>query len=471
MTQSVHLVGVGAALPTRLLPRADLAAAWGGGAGNGAVAVCGDDEDVLTLSVAAGLRALEAAGTAAEDVDVLVWGTSRPPFAEGPSHAVLAAALGLSPTSGGSLQSGSPHAGIEALLAGCDAVAAGAARVALVITADDRRPGPGTALEGQAGSAAAAAVLRDGDTTGAQGGAVFTGRATRTDPHLDRYRGSLEPDTRDVYDGRLYREQVYLPSVTAVAGALGEATSWSLPDPDGRLGAAAARKVGASRDAVAATALVGDTGAAAALLGALPALAAAGTVALVGHGGGRTTGLTLRVDAPVPGAGDLEPLLAAARPTSYAAVLRSRAQLVPNGETVAMAIPPGSAMVVRGGREVLQLLGARCVDCGAIATPPSTHPHCLACGSAKAELVPLARSGSVHTFVVNHTMPAPFVAPLPLAVLDLDDGARVMLQVTGDAEGLAIGDRVELVLRRYAVERGAPVYGYKAVRAAQGQEG
>jgi len=77
-------------------------------------------------------------------------------------------------------------------------------------------------------------------------------------------------------------------------------------------------------------------------------------------------------------------------------------------------------------------------------------------------LEPLARHGRVYTFVVNQTMPAPFVAPLPLAVIDLDDGARVMLQVTEHEGTLEIGSEVELVVRRYAHERGAPVYGYKA---------
>jgi hydroxymethylglutaryl-CoA synthase len=76
--------------------------------------------------------------------------------------------------------------------------------------------------------------------------------------------------------------------------------------------------------------------------------------------------------------------------------------------------------------------------------------------------VPLARRGVVHTFVVNHTMPPPFEAPLPLAVIDLADGARVMLQVIGDGSDMHIGADVELVLRRYAFERGVPVYGFKA---------
>jgi hydroxymethylglutaryl-CoA synthase len=127
-----------------------------------------------------------------------------------------------------------------------------------------------------------------------------------------------------------------------------------------------------------------------------------------------------------------------------------------------MGVPPESASFVRGADEMLGLLGSRCVDCGTINTPPSIHPHCISCASTKFELVPLARRGVVHTFVVNHTMPAPFVAPLPLAVIDLVDGARVMLQVTGNGDGLEIGSPVDLVLRKYAHERGVPVYGFKA---------
>jgi len=127
-----------------------------------------------------------------------------------------------------------------------------------------------------------------------------------------------------------------------------------------------------------------------------------------------------------------------------------------------MGVPPESALFVRGADEMFGLLAGRCVDCGTISTPPSIHPSCINCGGPKLEPVQLARRGTVHTYVVNHTMPAPFVAPLPLAVLDMDDGARLMLQVVGDGSDVEIGRRVELVLRKYAHERGVPVYGFKA---------
>ena len=154
------------------------------------------------------------------------------------------------------------------------------------------------------------------------------------------------------------------------------------------------------------------------------------------------------------------------RPASYAEVLRARGELVPSGETVEMAVPPGSAAFVRGGLEMIGLLGARCIDCATISTPPSLHPACTGCGGAKLEEVALARTGTVHTFVVNHTMPEPFVAPLPLVVVDLDDGARIMLQgTTDDAAGDKAGTGADPVagldadLVFVARTRPAPVQG------------
>ena len=291
---------------------------------------------------------------------------------------------------------------------------------------------------------------------------------TRSEPVLDRYRGGAEPYTRDLYDGRLFREETFLPLVGGV-----EARARSTDQDD--LVAARPRRPARRR-----TRQEGRRASnlhrplrrarrhrrAAALLGGALAFTTPGTVGIVGYGGGRATGVTVTVEEPVPGADRID-LARGARETAYGEILRARGVLQPTGETVAMGVPPMSAGMQRGAREILGLSGAKCVDCGIVNTPPSIHPHCLACGADKFTDVALARTGTVVTYVVNHTMPAPFVAPLPLAVVDLEDGARLMLQVTGGApaaEALAIGDSVQLVLRRYAVERGVPVYGYKVER-------
>jgi hydroxymethylglutaryl-CoA synthase len=456
---TVRVLGVGAAAPALRLAAADIGAAWGRG-GLGRIAACAPDEDTLTLAWDAGSRAIAAAGLEAGQLDAVVWGTARPPFAEGPSLAFLASALGGTTAIGGLLCSGSPHAGIDALAAGADAVAAGSARLVLVVASDALRPSLGTSFEARCGAGAVAFVL------GAAGGSATIGpRVTRTRPLLDRYRGDGERDTRDLYDARLFREEIFLPAVNEVVDELAsfDVRAWSLPDPDGRLGAVVAKRAGAGAPASAAVyQAIGDAGAANALMGGALALDAAGAVAIVGMGGGRTTGLIITADEPVAGAVGIADAIGGGRDASYAEVLRARGQLVPGGETIPMGVPPESAMFARGADEMLGLLGGRCVDCGTISTPPSIHPHCIACGGPKLEPVTLARRGQVHTFVVNYTMPAPFVAPLPIAVLDMDDGARLMLQVIGDGTDIEIGRRVELVLRKYAHERGVPVYGFKA---------
>ncbi len=460
----VHILSVGVGVPTLRLPIADLNAAWNRRGGKGHTAACAHDEDALTLAWSAGDAAIRAGSVEPETIDGLWWGTSRPPFAEGPSHSMLAAALNVRPGASGFLVSGSTHAGMDALFAAIDAVAAGSVRTALVVVADALRPGLGTSFEARCGAGAAAFILRSGP-----GSALFGERFTYAQPLLDRYRGDGEADTRDLYDGRLFREEIFLPIVGEIVDALAASTptSWSLPDPDGRLATLVAKRVAAAAASVASTnsyAAVGDTGAAAAIIGAIPACGIPGRVAIVAYGGGRASGISLDIAKAIAGSDvAIATLMAPGTPATYGDVLRSRRQLTPSGETIPMGVPPESAMFVRGAFEMLQLLGGRCEDCGMINTPPSIHPHCIACGGPKMAPVHLARGGVVHTYVINYTMPAPFVAPLPIAVIDLDDGARVMLQVADDGSSVAIGTRMQLVLRRYAFERGAPVYGYKAV--------
>jgi hydroxymethylglutaryl-CoA synthase len=465
----VGVSGIGVAAPALRLAPSEVARAWGAGAGRGALAVCGADEDTLTLAWEAAEGALRAAGVERSAVSGLWWGTTRPPFAEGPSHVFLSTALGLGAGVAGALCAGSPHAGMEALTSAWDAVAAGHAPVALVIASDALLPGIGTSGETTTGAGAAAVVLTAlgaSEGNGAGAPARLVARATRALPVVDRVRGDDEAATGDVYDGRLFREAVFLPVVTQVGKALGGRDRWSLADPDGKLAAAAAKRLGGALVSAQAQAALGDSGAAAVLVGAAAALAEPGALGLIGYGGGRATAVAVEVARPVPGADSAAGALSGGAEVSYVDALKARGQLRAQTDPIPMGVPPGGAAFVRGNAEMLSLEGARCRACGVVSTPPSIHPHCIGCGSADLETVALARRGTVQTFVVNQTMPPPFTAPLPLIVLDLEDGARLMVQGTSaDAQTLAVGDEMVLTLRRYATERAIPVYGYKAVRS------
>ena len=481
----VAVLGVGAAAPTLRLAAAEAGAAWGSGGGSGTLAVCDADEDALTLAWQAATAALDAAGVEGTSVTGLWWGTSRPPMAEGPSHVFLCSALGHGAGASGCITSGSPHAGMDALVAAWDAVVARPGTVALVVASDALVPGPGTAAETAMGAGAAAVVLASvaaGDSApgsnGSSPGARLVARATRALPALDRYRADGAALTEDVYDARLFREEVFVPLLAeagaAVAGGGAPVAAWSLSDPDGKLAGAVGTRLGAPVASAPVWRALGDTGAAAPLLGLVHACAGGGgagttgRLGMVGYGGGRATAVVLEVQRPVPGATGVEDL-GPSRRTTYIEALRARGTLVAAGESIQMGVPPGGAAFVRGNPEMLGLTGARCAECGTISTPPSIHPACVGCGGNALSEVRLSRRGTVQTFVVNQTMPPPFQAPLPLLVLDLDDGARIMVQGSpADAADLAIGDTVTLSLRRYALERGVPVYGYKTARAAGG---
>ncbi|HLI73890.1 MAG TPA: OB-fold domain-containing protein [Acidimicrobiales bacterium] len=494
----VAVLGVGAAAPSLRLRAADAAAAWGAGGGSGTVALCDSDEDTLTLAWQAATDALAAAGVAASEVSGLWWGTARPPFAEGPSHAFLTAALGIDARGSGGLSAGSTHAGMEALCAAWDALAAGHAQVALVVASDALVPGVGTAVETTTGAGAVALVLgappdiaaddagapaasssaRAASPNGSAPPARLVARATRAAPVLDRYRADTDAATGDVYDARLFREEVFVPLLVsagaAITGDAGPGTAiegWAVADPDGRLGAAVAKRLSKPLVGGGAYKLVGDTGSGAALL-ALVLGTAEGEptpvrcVGAIGYGGGRATAVVVEVAHAVPGAQACAAVLSGGRQVTYTDALKARGQLAAMVDPIAMGVPPAGAAFVRGNVEMLGFEGAKCRACGVISTPPSIHPHCIGCGGTELDVVRLVRHGSVQTFVVNQTMPPPFQAPLPLVVLDLDDGARLMVQGSpADADELAVGDRVTLVLKRYALERGVPVYGYKALRA------
>jgi len=470
----VTVVSAGASAPALRLRGSEVAAAWGTAGSKGEVALCDSDEDTLTLAWQAAIDALGAARIDAGEVSGLWWGTTRPPFAEGPSHAFLATAIGLDPAAQGALISGSPHSGMEALLCAWDAIAAGHATLALVVASDALVPGLGTGGESTTGAGAAALLLASDSGPDPQGGSLrLLSRATRAVPAVDRYRADGGDWTGDVYDPRLFREELFLPLLEKAGHAVGgEPAALAVSDPDGKLAGALSKRLGAPVASAPVQSALGDTAAAAPLLGMIQActidqLQGGGQLAVIGYGGGRASAVNVEVNGELPGASRLADVLSSGRQVTYTRALRARGQLEPMAEPIPMGLPPAGAAFSRGNVEMLQLEGARCADCGVISTPPSVHPACTGCGGGKLETIRLSRKGTVVTFVVNQTMPPPFAAPLPLIVVDLEDGARIMVQGTpADAEVLDVGDTVELSLRRYALERGIPVYGYKASRVA-----
>ena len=116
-----------------------------------------------------------------------------------------------------------------------------------------------------------------------------------------------------------------------------------------------------------------------------------------------------------------------------------------------------------------RLEAAKCTVCGKIHYPPRVV--CLECGATNFNDVVLPREGTIVTFTIVRVPPAGFTeqTPLPIALVELDGGVRVMVQVgdVADPDELEIGMRVRLEFRRISWdgEAGLIFSGHKAVSA------
>jgi len=113
-----------------------------------------------------------------------------------------------------------------------------------------------------------------------------------------------------------------------------------------------------------------------------------------------------------------------------------------------------------------RLIGSKCMDCGDEFFPPVYR--CRGCGSERIKDGEMPKTGKVMTYTVLHEPLPGFEAqtPLYLAVVELENGARVLTQVVDSPEGsVKTGAKVRATVRRALVdgESGQIIYGFKFV--------
>jgi uncharacterized OB-fold protein len=94
-----------------------------------------------------------------------------------------------------------------------------------------------------------------------------------------------------------------------------------------------------------------------------------------------------------------------------------------------------------------RLLIQRCASCGALRHPP--RPACAVCRSFEWDTVTSTGRGHVYSYVVVHHPQVPaFDYPLPIAVVELDEGTRLVADLVGvepDAVRIGMPVAVEFV--------------------------
>ena len=112
-------------------------------------------------------------------------------------------------------------------------------------------------------------------------------------------------------------------------------------------------------------------------------------------------------------------------------------------------------------KQDIRLYGSRCNACGTVQFPMARV--CIKCKqSGQLTDHKLRKQGTIFTFTVDHLV-ANIEHPLPMAVIDLDGGGRLYLQVTDFADDeVGIGLPVTLTFRRLHEGGGNHNYFWKA---------
>ncbi|HVL33162.1 MAG TPA: OB-fold domain-containing protein [Actinomycetota bacterium] len=438
----------GTAIPLWRLDRAMLGRAWDTPAMPGERTAAAGDQDSLTLGVEAALAATRGFDTGS--IDFVAFATTTPPYAEKQTAATIAAVLDRHDVRTADF-TGTLRAGTTAVRAALDAVRSGSARAALVVAADMRPSEPSTAMEQLFGDGAAAVVVTGGGVADVVGEASiaeeFTGPWRRTD---DDYVRS--------FDGKSETEYGYARAIeTAVSAALsnagvssGAVTRFAAYAPDPRTYVTTAKRIGIASAKDPLFSRAGNLGAAHALVslcGALDEAAPGEHIVLAAPGEG--------ADALVLAARDG---VEAARPdrtlaneladkrilASYERYVRFR-KLIPGDEA---DVPSSTIRTWRDRAQAFALYGVRCGACGQVQFP--ANRACIACSTLdKMEPVRLTPRGTVFTFTLDHLIAGEYLeTPVPRAVVDMDGGGRMFLEVTDcEPNEVHVGMQVELTFR------------------------
>jgi uncharacterized OB-fold protein len=104
------------------------------------------------------------------------------------------------------------------------------------------------------------------------------------------------------------------------------------------------------------------------------------------------------------------------------------------------------------------LVGQACNACQRLRHPP--RPMCPNCGSLDWTVVPLSGRGTIYSFsIIHHPQNPAFDYPVLAALIDLDEGIRIVSNIVDcEPKDLSIGRRVAVRFAPTAREMAVPVF-------------
>jgi 3-hydroxy-3-methylglutaryl CoA synthase/uncharacterized OB-fold protein len=463
----------GAYIPPTRLPLALIAgrAAKDGGPEK---AVAWDDEDAVTMAVAAATDCLTGVDRA--EVDALVFASTSYGLREKQAAAVVATALDLRRDSRTTDVSGSLRGGLDALETAIHTVAAGGARNVLVVASDCRMGAPRGALEAKLGDGAAAFLVGTERPV-----ATLAGAHAVTDELQDFWRVDGERFTHQ-WEDRFVVEEGFTPNtVTALRGVL-EKAGWGAADvtkvvidgPDARSTGGAAKQAGLDparlQDPL--FGRLGHAGTAFApllLVAALEGAKAGDRLVAVSYGdGAEALAFTVTPEAAaLPSRRGVRGHLDRRRPvTSYDAYLRARS-LDPKEWAPGADVGLSATIRHRERDADIAFAGAKCRRCGQVHFPkPRVCYRCHA--KDEWERYRLSdKRGRLLSYTFDYFFPA--AQPPTIMTMTEVDGCRVQVQlVNARPEDTKLDLPVEYVFRKIHMAGGKPNYFWKASPVREG---
>jgi uncharacterized OB-fold protein len=110
------------------------------------------------------------------------------------------------------------------------------------------------------------------------------------------------------------------------------------------------------------------------------------------------------------------------------------------------------------GAKEHRLLIQRCTSCSTLRHPPL--PACAACGSLEWDTVESSGRGTLYSFVVVHYPQVPaFEYPLPIGLIELEEGTRVVANLSGmEHDDIEIGMALEADFVDHDEDLSLPVF-------------
>ncbi|MBI4216459.1 MAG: OB-fold domain-containing protein [Chloroflexi bacterium] len=440
----------------------------------GEKAICGFDEDSITMAVEAGLDCLR--GRDRSQVDALIFASTTSPYKEKQAAVTVANALDLRREVLTMDSTNTLRAGTLALGTALDAIKAGSARQVLVVAADCRMGSPRGDLDRASGDGAAAFLLgKDGEAVS------VVGSYNLTSDVLDVWRSHADDYVRS-WEDRFVITQGYEKVIREAVAGTTKKFNVTPKDfakaifygPDARSHAGITRAMGFDPAQVqnGLFETVGSSGAAHVPMQLVAALetAKAGDKLLVVNYGDGADATILQVTSnisKVKGPRGIKGHLALKKAINdYDTYARWR-QLLSLPEDRNPVGGPSAPAVLREQDSVVRLHAGKCKSCGFVNYPPQR-----VCENCRAkdqwDPWPLAeRKGTIFTFTHDY-LSSTAAGPTTWTIVDFEGGGRIATAMTDrDMEEVRIGLPVEMTFRQIRFGGGVHNYWWKtrAIRA------